>query len=450
MLSSLTWLALLTSAPADDAALAAGTQLVFQGSVAQVQADRSLAEPAKSFDLTMLAAPGDEPGSRLFWLVEERGQGAWPWAERFGLVTLDEQANPVGHPGPSLLYDYGDGKSIVALPPPLLIAGRPLAEGAAWESEGLRYEVAQRETIGERAVWPIQVHNRFGHQRTLWVDDRSLVVQLEERVFMNQGTEHRLQWRLLGSERLSDEQLAAALAGFEAMTGLRARLNRPARTESDAWTSEERGVLAEHLPQVEKLAGSGPLAKLVRAAVRDLELQSGRADAVGQLRDKYQGSQVPRFTAGSGRDRLADSDLAGQATLLHFWDYRHEPLEEPYGQVGYLEYLYARHKAAGLKIYGIAVDGRLNDEATRPAAVAGVRKLKSFMNLSYPIVFDGGELLKQFGDPRIVGAALPLFVLIAPDGKIVHYHVGYYDVDQQQGLKELDALVGELLKKKSP
>jgi hypothetical protein len=127
--------------------------------------------------------------------------------------------------------------------------------------------------------------------------------------------------------------------------------------------------------------------------------------------------------------------------VLHFWDYRDEPLKEPYGQVGYLDFMYHRRKPAGLQVYGIAVDGRLADEKTRGAAERGVRKLKSFMNLSYPVLLDSGSLIKQFGDPRLLGASLPLFVVIGPDQKIIHYHVGHYEVHQDQGLKELDQVV---------
>jgi hypothetical protein len=59
------------------------------------------------------------------------------------------------------------------------------------------------------------------------------------------------------------------------------------------------------------------------------------------------------------------------------------------------------------------------------------------------VLLDGGTILKQFGDPRIVGAELPLWVVIGPDGTIAHYHVGFYDVDRNEGLKRLDAAVQE-------
>jgi hypothetical protein len=101
-----------------------------------------------------------------------------------------------------------------------------------------------------------------------------------------------------------------------------------------------------------------------------------------------------------------------------------------------------------VRVYGVAVDARLRDEQERGAALRSIRKFGTFMNLGYPVLLDDGTLLKKLGDPRQLGAELPLFVLIGRDGKIVHYHVGNYEVDVNQGLKELDAAVGEALKAK--
>ena len=38
-----------------------------------------------------------------------------------------------------------------------------------------------------------------------------------------------------------------------------------------------------------------------------------------------------------------------------------------------------------------------------------------------------------------------LFVVVGPDGTAAHYHVGHYEVDRETGLKELDALLADLL-----
>ena len=201
-------------------------------------------------------------------------------------------------------------------------------------------------------------------------------------------------------------------------------------------------MLRAQLPGVIEAAAGTPLARVVTAAERDTQLQSGRNDAVADLAAKQTGRAVEAFTSkGLDDEALSQDGLLGHVTVLHFWDYRDEPLKEPYGQVGYLDFIYHRRKPSGLQVYGVAVDGRLAEEKTRGEATRSVKKLKAFMNLSYPILLDSGALLKQFGDPRPLGANLPLFVVIGPDQKIIHYHVGTYDVHQDQGLKQLDEVV---------
>ncbi len=70
------------------------------------------------------------------------------------------------------------------------------------------------------------------------------------------------------------------------------------------------------------------------------------------------------------------------------------------------------------------------------------------MNLGYPILLDNGTLLKEFGDPRVLGAGLPLYVVIGPDGKVAHYFVGHYEVHRNEGLKQLDAVLSDVLNSK--
>jgi alkyl hydroperoxide reductase subunit AhpC len=203
------------------------------------------------------------------------------------------------------------------------------------------------------------------------------------------------------------------------------------------------------LPELQKKLTGTLLEKVAAAAARDVDLQSGRHNAVSQLSNKFTGRKVKKFSiSGLGGDALSSEDLKGHVTVLHFWEYRDEPLKEPYGQVGYLDFLYQRRKSDNVRVYGVAVDGRLADEKTRPAAERSVKKLKAFMNLSYPVLLDNGSLVKKFGDPRPLGATLPLFVVVGPDGTIVHYHVGHHKVHQEQGLEELDRAVGEALSKK--
>ena len=54
----------------------------------------------------------------------------------------------------------------------------------------------------------------------------------------------------------------------------------------------------------------------------------------------------------------------------------------------------------------------------------------------------------KFGDPRKLGAKLPLWVVIDPDGKIAHYHVGFYAIKPDEGLRPLDEAVMKQIKTK--
>jgi hypothetical protein len=426
----------------------AGLQFSYRGTVAELRRDRPAPSPGKSFDLALLVADTGETGTQLDWLVDERGAGGWPWMERFGRLALDAKFGAVGPLGPALLYDYGGGKAVIGLLPPLFESPQTLEIGATWQADGLKYEVESARKIGDHDCWQITAENNFGPKSTLWVGKGSpVLVGYDERVFMDRGTEFQLQVRLVGTDQLSNEQLSAEKRGYNTLLALHTKLKRPARSQSDEIPPEQRAMVTEQLAQLEQQVESGPLAKLVRTAARDIHLQAGRADALAQLTQDHLGKPVRKFSiTGLGDDKLTEGELADQVTVLHFWDYRDEPLKEPYGQVGYLEFLHNRRKGDGVKIYGIAVDGRLQNEQTRKAAMTSVRKLRNFMNLTYPVLLDDGELLKQFGDPRAVGANLPLFIVVGPDGTIAHHHVGFYPVDRQDGLKELDAVVAQLIK----
>jgi hypothetical protein len=324
-----------------------------------------------------------------------------------------------------------------------------LESGAKWERDGLEYELVRATTVDERRAWEVQASNQFGPQRKLWVEPESgVVVRSEARVFMNQGTEYDVSLRLVEAATV-DAAAAKSLAdGVAAIVKLRGKLKRPARAQTDDMTPAQLQTLARELPAAQRLAAaSGATAKIAAVAERELARQSEQTSALDRLIAERTGKVVEPFEAvGAGETKFDDARLRDRVTVLHFWDYRDEPLTEPYGQVGYLEFLYGRRKDQGLQVVGVAVDGRFGQKSTTGAAAASVRRLKNFMNLTYPIVYDDGKLIEQFGDPRSIGAELPLFVVVGRDGKTVHYKVGHYALDRQAGLKQLDEIVENLLK----
>ncbi|HVU88646.1 MAG TPA: redoxin domain-containing protein [Pirellulales bacterium] len=426
-----------------------GQQLLFQGTVSQRVVEPGQPSPQqKAFDLSWFVADVDAAGATLYWLVEERGRGAWPWPERFGQLKLDTAGRTQGSHIPSLYFDYGEGESVVPLPAPLVTLEKPLAAGLTWSAAGEDFEVEQERDADGRAAWPVRVHNAYGAKRTMLVDKSSpLLLATNERVFMNKGTEYALEMKLARVTKNSAEEAAATRAAFDELLALLSKLHRTPRSADTEWTPEQIAMLSRAAPGLEKAAAGGPLERLVATAGRDAKLQGGRADEVAEIINKYQGRPMPGFSLpGLAGGTLTLADLAGQVTVLHFWEYRDSPLKEPYGQVGYLEFLHQKRKDAGVKVYGVAVDGRLNEPNERRAVGTGVRKLKSFMNLTYPLLLDGGEVIKSLGDPRLVGATLPVVVVIGRDGRITHYHVGNYEVDRQEGLKELNAAVTAALK----
>lgn len=441
--------AALSMTAVEDPRLLAGNRYIYRGGVAPLERDRTAGERQKTFELAVLAADVSERASKLYWLVEERGQGGWTWSERFGEWSIDAQGRPTRAAGPSLRFQYGpEGSSVVPLLSPVWPADFPLQEGATWKRDNLEYEVAGQERREGLETWRVNVRSDFGPKRSVWIEPASrTVVAIEEVVFMNQGAEYQVDYKLTAVETPDQAEFDVTRDTFAALVELRARLNRPARQDDAEWTGEQRAVLVEGLPAIEKLATPGPLGKLVRAAAKDISYQAGRAKDVEELAQRYVGQSVESFSveALSGKG-LGSDDLVGKVTVLHFWDYKDSPLSEPYGQVGYLEFLSSRRQGEGVAVYGVAVNARLDEEKNRGAVKAGVRKLRSFMNLSYSQLLDNGDLLKKFGDPRTVGASLPLFVVIGADGKIREYHVGFYKVDDRQGLKELDVAVGAAIK----
>lgn len=369
-------------------------------------------------------------GERIAWTLHEVRRGRWPWTEQFGATQP-----------PALLYDRGDGFSVVPLGSVRIAPERELQLNAEWKEDSLNYRVAGEGLVGDIDCWRVVFSNAYGPKGTLQVaKDSRVVVELNERVVIGRGDDCRLVWKLTERKTLEPQQAERFWRAFGALADLRDKLLPERQQREVKWNDEQLKTLRQQLPELTKQAGDGPLTAVLQLAGHDAETQDSRGVALAALQKQALGKGLSKFElTGSSGEKLTAEELKGAVTVLHFWDYRDTPLEEPYGQVGYLDFLARQRK--GVKVYGVMVDDRLEEAGARGGALSSARKVKSFMNLSYPILLDDASVLKQVGDPRTTEAKLPLWVVIGKDGKIAHYHVGFYEVQRDRGLSELDAVV---------
>jgi peroxiredoxin len=404
--------------------------------------------PVKRFSLYCLLTREPSGGRQLAYYVSERGGGSPAWPERFGAVELDAHLKPPAAGSIRLLYEYEGSPIVVPLPLPVVSFASSIKTGAKWTDGKESWEVGRQQKLHERNCWQVQVSTSFGRKRTLSIDaEMPVVVALEERVFVGQGDEHVLTMQLESIKPLDADVLARETKALPALLKLQTDLHRGENETRPELSEAQLNLAASALPQLQKDSEDTPLSSLVSAVAKDVRNQLQRTDEVSRLAEKFVGQPVPKFTLHlADKTEVSPDSLKDKITVLHFWDYQGEPLVEPYGQVGYLEFLYSRRRKLGVQVYGVAVDARVADERTTPAALKSIQKLKSFMNLDYPIAVDDGKLLARFGDPPKYGARLPLWVVIGRDGAVAHYHAGFYKINPDEGLRELDEVLIKLIR----
>ncbi len=232
------------------------------------------------------------------------------------------------------------------------------------------------------------------------------------------------------------------------MLALREQLQvKPGNKQYD-WSDEQLKTLRAALPRIRQNLRETPLFQVAQLATQDAKDQKNRKTTIAAITKRIMGKEIaaPQIQDLKGKPFPKD-DWKEAVVVLHFWEYRDKPLVAPYGQVGYLDFLYQKYHKQGLKVYGVAADLRLADPQQRPAAIRGVKKLVEFMNLSYPVMLDSSGYLERLGDPRAAEAKLPLFLVLDRESKVIHYHVGYYEVQRDRGLESLDNVVKKALGK---
>jgi hypothetical protein len=450
--------ALLGAAPADHRSI----ELRYHGSLTKTGRDaETTAEPVKRFDLFCLATPQSDGGKDVAFVIDEHGGGGWPWPARFGRVSTDAK----GHPAKikmRLLHEHNGTPNVLFVPFPYFEFADRLSQDARWEAPResefanqrdaapWKYRVAGNARVGGRDCWRVDVTNNFGPQESVWIEKSTgLVAKAERRIVLGRGETHSLRMVLDSAVPLPNDAFERVNRPIPDLLRLQADLKRPDDEKSPELTESQLGVAAAALKSLQSQTEGTPFEQLVAAIERDVSSQSRRFGDVDSLARRFVGKSAPGFQLKSlAGEIIPPEEYAGKIVLLHFWSYQGDPFPpEPYGQVGFLDYLSHRRNKLGVRVYGIAVDRRLSDGAQAGSALRSVKKLQEFMNLTYPVTTDDGTILEKFGDPERVGAKLPLWVLIDPAGIVVKYKVGNYEIKGDSGLSELDKKISALIRK---
>jgi peroxiredoxin len=450
--------ALLGSVPVDHQSI----ELRYHGSLTKTGRDaEATAEPVKRFDLYCLATPQTDGGKDVAFVIDEHGGGGWPWPARFGRVATDAK----GHPAKikmRLLHEHNGTQYVMFVPFPYFEFADRLATDARWEAPResefanqrdvapWKYRVAGSARVGGRDCWRVDVTNNFGPQESVWIEKSTgLMVKAERRIVIGRGETHSLRMVLDSAVPLSNEVFERVNRPLPTLIRLQEDLKRPDDEKSPDLTEAQLGLAAAALKTLQSQADATPFEQLVAAIERDVNTQSRRTGDVDGLARRIVGKSAPAFQLKStSGEIIPPEEYAGKIVLLHFWSYQGDPFPpEPYGQVGFLDYLSHRRSKLGVRVYGVAVDRRLADGAQTGRVLRSVKKLQEFMNLTYPIATDDGTILEKFGDPERIGAKLPLWVLIDPAGTVVEYKVGNYEIKADSGLSELDKKITTLIRK---
>jgi len=405
----------------------------FAGSL--LQRGDSEEEILRRFEVQMLSS-----GSQHFFHVMDDSRVGCPWPDSYGRTG---PASPPDSVQPHLVYPYDGNTSLIGLPPLIVSLPEAVNANASWNQAGWQLTAIEQQNTDGVPTWSVEAREPRGRQQTLTVDAATgATLRAEADVFMGQGDQFRLTL-----VRTSVKPLDAAVA--TRMTELQRELltlqavlkRRPDAFQHELSARQVADVMAA-IDRLTALSKDTPLDSLVKQLTTDAEQQQKRLVSIASRAGELMNSAAPPFalTLVSG-GTLESASLKGKTVILHFWDYRDTPLSEPYGQTGYLEFLFSQKKKMNVEVIGISTNPDFHTSENLSRGRRSARKLSEFMNLSYPIGHDDGSLLKSFGDPRDTRGQLPLWIVLRPDGKVAHYHAGFYEVDTALGLKELETVL---------
>ncbi len=404
-------------------------------------------QPRRDFEIRCLVLPQTNGFPVVLYLMDQTSDEQ-PWQAQFGRIEFDAE----GLPSPGLAaqrHTHGGQDHWVKLRFGVFPTFAKLAPDAEWTEGDNRYRLVGELVANTQPCWQLEIDAPMGRRTTLLIQkSNGAIVAAKHRFFMGMGEQFDLNLKL---EELTTAE-PALVATWTKATGplLKLKQQWPAEsgTEATGPSSKPAPLSLETLNEVDRATDGTPFAALAGVIRKAVTAGQQRDQAITDLAAKFVGRPAPPIavTPLDGGEPLALSK-PGKITVLHFWEYQEKPLAEPYGQIGYLDFLAQKHKDS-VQVVGIISHKQIQDPKTAKLALQSARKLREFMNVGYPLGHETKGALTALGDPRTFDVNLPLWVVIGKDGTVLHYHVGYYEVDSSRGLEELDGVIEKALKGK--
>lgn len=402
------------------------------------------AKPVRDFEIRCLVLPQPSGFPVVLYLMDQSSDEQ-PWDAQFGRTEFDAEGQP--SPGlPEQRHTHDGLHHWIGLRFGVFPGFAKLALDADWTEGNLNYRVIGEPVVKTQSCWQLEINAPQGRRTSLTVQKSDgTISSAQHRFFVGMGEQWNLNLKL---DEIAPAEVALVESWAKA-TGplLKLKSQRHAQSVHDETSAvvSPTPPSSETLNEIDKATTGTPFAALAGVIRKDVTAGQQREQAIADLAVKFVGRPAPPIlvTPLDGGESIS-LVKPKQITVLHFWEYQEKPLAEPYGQIGYLDFL-AQKRKDHVQVIGMISDKQLANAKTAPAALRSARKLREFMNVGYPLGYETKGALAALGDPRKFDANLPLWVVIGTDGTILHYHIGFYEVDSNRGLEELDAVIQKAL-----
>lgn len=401
--------------------------LRFQGEITQSH-ENGAQVIQRDFDCVLIDGPSDS-----FFIVLDSVDGC-PWPDAYGTATN----TAAGGVTPHLLYRFEGIPYTISLPDLKMSLPKDLKPTSHWTVGNWNWTVSEPFDDTAKNVNLIGTERRGRKQSATYDREHGWLAEAKLDVFMGRGEKFQLQLKRTSIDPVSSQHLQPLLDVRQTLLTLQRNLNRRPDSQRSDLTARQVQLAEAILPQLRSVPNDLPIQPLLDRIAQQVAAQSESVKAADSAKADMLGKTINNFALIQLNGRPFDATkLKGESTVLHFWSYTQKSLEEPYGQVAYLEFMKARNTTDGLNVIGVVTNPLIQSPENKKAELRSARQVAEFMNLSYPILYDDGQLQKQCDPTSAATNDSPVWIVLDATGRVVHYHQGFYEVDGKRGLKEL-------------